>query len=305
MIKRIWIYTQEMYPLLPGLVFAFLFFFGQYALVSALSGKEIVLIGTHTIIGCLTFYLFLFFLRISDEFKDYETDKALFPERPLPSGRVHLKDLKMLMAAIICLKFILNLSWGNAVVPFVILFGYGVLMFKYFFLPRYISKSLVLAFITHNPSILFINFYIISIFCFKENVPVFSNETICCALVYWLPAMAWELSRKVRAPKDENEYETYSKIFGYKLAAILPVAIITIHYALIWVLGETLKLSCNFMVVITLSLICYTLPFLRFSMNPNSKTAKLRPFSEAYVVIFSIALLIEFTYRGGISWNLI
>ncbi len=34
-----------------------------------------------------TIFVFLMILRIADDFKDYETDRRLFPHRALPSGR--------------------------------------------------------------------------------------------------------------------------------------------------------------------------------------------------------------------------
>ena len=42
--------------------------------------------------------------------------------------------------------------------------------------------------------------------------------------------MIWEVSRKIRAPKDENDYTTYSKLFGYKKSTkfVLIVTIIDI-----------------------------------------------------------------------------
>ena len=40
----------------------------------------------------------------------------------------------------------------------------------------------------------------------------------------------WEVSRKIRAPKDETEYVTYSKLFGYRKATnfVLIVTLIDI-----------------------------------------------------------------------------
>ena len=34
----------------------------------------------------------------------------------------------------------------------------------------------------------------------------------------YFPALIWEIARKIKAPKDENDYTTYSKLFGYKKA---------------------------------------------------------------------------------------
>ena len=35
-------------------------------------------------------------------------------------------------------------------------------------------------------------------------------------MTLYFPALIWEISRKIRAPKEETEYVTYSKLFGYK-----------------------------------------------------------------------------------------
>ena len=50
-------------------------------------------IGVQEIVGAYTVFAFLMWLRIADDLKDYETDMRLFPDRPLPSGRVTKKDI--------------------------------------------------------------------------------------------------------------------------------------------------------------------------------------------------------------------
>ena len=50
-------------------------------------------VGIQEIVGCITIFTFLLSLRIADDFKDYKTDIKLFPDRPLPSGRVKKTDL--------------------------------------------------------------------------------------------------------------------------------------------------------------------------------------------------------------------
>ena len=38
-----------------------------------------------------------------DEYKDYEDDLVNYPDRPLPSGRVLFKDLKVLASIVVVL----------------------------------------------------------------------------------------------------------------------------------------------------------------------------------------------------------
>ena len=56
-------------------------------------GKEI---GIQEFVGAFTVFAFLLWLRIADDLKDYQTDLTLFPERPLPSGRVKKKDIMVI-----------------------------------------------------------------------------------------------------------------------------------------------------------------------------------------------------------------
>jgi 4-hydroxybenzoate polyprenyltransferase len=70
--------------------------------------------------------------------------------------------------------------------------------------------------------------------------------------------LIWEISRKTRAPQEENDYTTYSKIFGYKKATkfiilvmvldmitssllvyqLFPIAVITVIASYSWFLKQ-------------------------------------------------------------------
>ena len=55
------------------------------------------------------------------------------------------------------------------------------------------------------------------------------------------------MSRKIRAPKDENDYVTYSKLFGYKKATkfvmILTLVDIITNVILVWQLNKLTVLA--------------------------------------------------------------
>lgn len=225
MIKRLSIYFKEMYPLAERLFLSFLLFFEIYFLILLNKGITEITVGAQEIVGAITIFVFLLLLRIADDFKDYELDCRLFPERPLPSGRVYKKDLKITLVVIISIAVILNILYMNNIWFFVGLFGYGTLMSVWFFNKAKISTSLPLALVTHNPVTMLINFYIISFTCIKYGLPLISYTTILVAFTLYFPSLIWEISRKTRAPKDETEYVTYSKLFGYKRPVNFVVAI--------------------------------------------------------------------------------
>lgn len=300
MLQRIWLYLQEMYPPLPSFGIATISFFNLYFVLQILYGQPLR-VTWPAIGGALTLFLFLLFLRISDELKDLESDKVLFPERLVPSGKVLVSDLKGLMAFSIVGMWLLNLLVTGVPLAFAVLFAYGVLMFFYFFLRPLISGSLLLALISHNPSVLLMNYYVMSLFCQQYNKPLLTPEHGFLAVLFWLPGLAWELGRKIRAPQDENEYETYSRIFGYRVAALLPSFALCIHYFMLIKLALPLQLSWWFLGALSLALLTVLGFFGRFLNAPDSRSARLKPVVEGYMLVSALGLLIELVWRRGVS----
>jgi 4-hydroxybenzoate polyprenyltransferase and related prenyltransferases len=258
MIKRLNIYFKEMYPIVPRLLLGLLLFFEVNFLVILTNNQNHFKIGIEEIIGSITIFFFFLFLRIADDFKDREVDKKLFPNRPLPSEKVKANDLVVLLTSIITITIAINIIFMNNLLYFIILACYGMLMSFWFFKKKTIQKSLPLALITHNPVQLFLNLYIISFTCLKYDMTIFTlNNMIILFTLYW-PGLIWEVSRKVRAPKEETEYTTYSKLFGYKKAtkfilvvmffdmitssilvySLFPWAIITVVVSYIWLIWK-------------------------------------------------------------------
>jgi len=174
----------------------------------------------HDILGMLicsfTVFSFLLWLRIADDFKDYELDKRLFSFRPLPSGRVTKTDLRIFATILISFTLLINFLFMKNFIFCFILYTYGSLMAVWFFQKHKIAKSLPLALVTHNPVQIILNIYVISYAIMKYKLPVFDITNLMAVMTLYFPALIWEISRKIRAPKEETEYVTYSKLFGYK-----------------------------------------------------------------------------------------
>lgn len=218
MIKRLAIYLKEMYPIIARLILALIVFFEIYFVVLLNSGVTIFNLQVQEIIGAFTVFSFLLMLRIADDIKDYETDLKLFPERPLPSGRVKKRDLIVFITSLMIAVTIINFIFMNNIPFYVFLILYGIVMSLWFFQKSKIQKNLFLALVTHNPVQMVMNVYIISFTCIKYNIPLISFTTFLAALTLYFPALIWEISRKIRSPKEENKYITYSKLYGYKKA---------------------------------------------------------------------------------------
>lgn len=216
MLKRLHIYFKERYPFLSRLILGCIVFLEIHFIILLNYGVTSFQIGIQEAVGAYTVFAFLFWLRVADDLKDYETDLRLFPDRPLPSGRVYKKDIVIICIIMELIAVVLNLIFMNNILFFCILYAYGYLMSKWFFKRKVIQPSLPLALVTHNPVQMFVNVYIISFTVIKYDLEPVSLITIMAFWTLYFPALIWEVSRKIKAPKDENDYTTYSKLFGYK-----------------------------------------------------------------------------------------
>lgn len=242
MLKRLHIYFKEMYPLIPRLALGFIIFGEIYFIVLLNYGVKDFHLGIQEAVGGFTVFSFLLWLRIADDFKDYELDCRLFPQRPLPSGRVKKKDLAVFVVILISATVVLNIIFMNNFWFFLFLYVYGTLMSLWFFQRKKIQKSLPLALITHNPVQMIMNIYIISFTCIKYHLKGVTWITFLAAWTLYFPALIWEISRKIRAPQEETEYVTYSSLFGYKKATwfvlILTLVDILTNVLLVWNLNK-------------------------------------------------------------------
>ena len=267
MVKRLNIYFKEMYPIIPRLLLGGIVFFEIYFIILLNNGVTDFHITLAEFIGGFTVFSFLCWLRIADDFKDYELDCRLFKERPLPSGRVKKKDLAIFVSILIGITILLNVSFMNNIPFFVFLYVYGTLMSLWFFHKKKIQKSLPLALVTHNPVQMIMNIYIISFTCIKYGLRPFTLTTVLAAFTLYFPALIWEISRKIKAPDDETEYVTYSKLFGYKKATrfvlILTIADIITNFLLVY------RLSWLSVIVLFINVCWMTWKFIEYIYDPH------------------------------------
>ncbi len=265
---RLYIYFRERYPVFARLLLGLIIFLEIHFIVLLNYGVTEFRIGVQEITGAYTVFAFLLWLRIADDLKDYETDMRLFPERPLPSGRTRRSDVVIICAIAQTVAAGLNFCFMNNLPFFCILYLYGYLMSKWFFQRARIQPSLSLALVTHNPVQMFVNLYIISFTVIKYRLtPAVSLITVMTLWTLYFPALIWEISRKIRAPKDENDYVTYSKLFGYvrptRFVLILTLADIVTNMILVW--------NLNKLTLLLLALLVgwMSLRFVQFIRNPE------------------------------------
>ena len=266
-LKRLNIYFKEMYPIIPRLVLGFIVAMEIYFIVLLNQGIVDFTFGIQEIICGFTVFSFLCWLRIADDFKDYELDCRLFAHRPLPSGRVTKKDLRVFATILIAFTLLINFIFMPNFLFCLILYTYGSLMAVWFFQKHKIQKSLPMALVTHNPVQMIMNIYIISFVIIKYNLEIFTLHNAMAVFTLYFPALIWEVSRKIRAPKDETEYVTYSKLFGYKKAVnfvfIVTWMDIITNFILVWNLS---KLS---VVALLINVLWISWKFIEYKKDPT------------------------------------
>lgn len=267
MLKRLHIYFKEMYPIIPRFLLGLIVFGEIYFIVLLNNGITKFNITIQEFIGGFTVFSFLLWLRIADDFKDYELDYRLFSSRPLPSGRVKKSDLAIFVSLLITATVVLNVVFMNNFWFFLFLYVYGTLMSLWFFSKKKIQKSLPLALVTHNPVQMIMNVYIISFTCIKYGLSAWTLTNFLAAWTLYFPALIWEVSRKIRAPKDETEYVTYSKLFGYKKSTVFVLVLtwvdILTNVLLVWNLN---KISVAALLINTTWM---TVKFMQFIKEPT------------------------------------
>jgi hypothetical protein len=234
--RRLWTYVREMFPLhvrvsINLLNFAFIYFGLQ-----ALAGARPMRISWYTVAGAFTVQLLWFMIRVYDELKDSESDLAFaragdprFMNRPLVTGKVKLEDIAALRWWVTGILFALNLPIGSPVplMGLLVAFGYLSLTYKWFFWPK-LRDRVLLVFVTHMPNALVIEIYTLAVFVAEFGTAGLGLNTFLLLMALWAQAAGFEFSYKVRLPADETIFKTYSKVLGWKVAALLPPACLAV-----------------------------------------------------------------------------
>src|SRR4029453_5562647 len=138
MLRRWLLYLNEVFLPVSRTLVSLILVVGIQWLYQAMLGRAPLLLTWDVVPAVLTLVLILLYYRVQDEFKDAETDRKFFPHRPVPSGRVSVHDLTVLMWTTFVVLIVMNVAWGLVIVPFAVLFVFALFMHKWFFLERYL-----------------------------------------------------------------------------------------------------------------------------------------------------------------------
>jgi len=301
MLKRLRIYIKEMFPLNVYVPFAFLNHYILFFTVQIFLGHEKAILSLYSLNGVVTIVGFMLIMRILDELKDVEVDTKLFAHRPFPRGAVKKKDLLVLLTSTFLIVVLVN-SYRSYTLPFfLICVGYGLLTFKWFFIPKLMKEKLLLALVSHQPLTYLINIYVVSTAMVQTRIFVWSKDMYLLAFLFFVPVLGWEISRKIKPPGDENEYVTYSKTLGFKGSVVFCYLIhLAFSVGLIW-LGLELELSYWHGIIQLVIILGITYIHFNFLLRPIAANNHLKKTSEVHGAIVTLIYILFFMMQLGVD----
>ncbi|GGJ41823.1 UbiA family prenyltransferase [Deinococcus roseus] len=209
-----WItYQKERFPLLAHFPLVLL---TSWCVLSFASSAAVRLTGMLAV-TCLILGLF-FQLRVFDEYKDFEEDKAHRPYRPVPRGLITLRELRNAALFIAGFQFTTTYVWNYpSLTLLLVCWIYMILMGKEFFNPEWLKKQPLLYMLSHLPIVGLIQLYAAS-FVWDLNFP---QKAWVLFVVSLSGGALLEFGRKIRpAEKEEPGVQTYSAIWGIEKALL-------------------------------------------------------------------------------------
>jgi 4-hydroxybenzoate polyprenyltransferase len=292
-LKRMRTYLREMYAPVPRLASAGLVTAGFMVLMARIHGLRPALLSPWALLGVWNIFALLLILRLMDELKDREIDKALFRDRPLPSGRVKESDITWSLAAMCVLFLAPNAASRTTLLAAAAVLAYAFLMFKYFFAPAYLRAHLLPNLATHNPIVALMQLELMAVFSAGAGLgwsDIRWPSVLAAVAMNWAMFLAWEVSRKIRAKEEENAYVTYSRVFGPAGAAAVTGAAQTVTLLLALSFFFTLGFSPAAYVLLGAGYVLAITGLLRFVLRPGPSTSQLKSFAEAYILFVLAAV---------------
>ncbi len=233
MFNRWWTYFQERFPLSQNglLIAVFSLAAVSHSVLLRLRMAERLVEATpifvpeqilgSILIAFVTTFLFFLQLRIADEFKDAEEDARYRSYRPVPRGLVTLKELGILGVAGAVIQLGLTLAVGLPQLLLLgLVWGYFGLMTREFFVRDWLKARPLLYLISHALITPLIALYATGCDWLAVGVAP-PTGLIWFLLVSLFSGIAFEIGRKIRAPKDEEPgVETYTARWGRQKAVM-------------------------------------------------------------------------------------
>ncbi len=272
--KKYLTYLNERFPLYTHVPIIGIFSFSAicYSLSASYSTQFIPLLRYLLVFG-LTFGLFLL-LRISDEFKDHEDDMKYRKYLPVPRGLITLNALRNLGLCILSFQVIILIFNPSFLIIYSITMVYLVLMFKEFFIEKWLKEHQLAYVVSHMMIIPLVDLVASSAHWSFEGI----NPPTALGwffAVSFFNGILLEFGRKIKMPENEEEgVVSYSKLWGMNHAVRVWIAVLIVTlglaFAAAWAINSPFWV---YILLIIFALIGLTVA-LNFMRLPSQKRAK-------------------------------
>ena len=236
MILRNWnMFISERFPLAVHGPMVLLFTLGNF--VTATHQLGVAFEWWRFAVSVVLSLSFFFRLRCFDEIKDYAVDVVINPSRPLARGLLQIAQVRKMLAFLILFELMLSAclglyAWclhGAAII-------YSVLMYKEFFIGRWLRPHLTTYGITHTlvAAVLGLSTFAAGAGARIVELP---SRYLLFPAINWFMFNLFEFARKTFAISEErSNVQSYSSLFGIRGAVSLSVSQIILADGLYWML---------------------------------------------------------------------
>ncbi|MFN8714439.1 MAG: UbiA family prenyltransferase [Bacteroidota bacterium] len=295
LLKRLWIYQRERFPVFGHgpLVAAFSFSAISYSRICR--GADGFVSWPLFGLGIFTTITLFLLVRIFDEFKDASDDAKFRSELPVPRGLVKLSELRNIGIGLVVLQIILNAIFApKLLIIWAVVLLYLSLMGKEFFVAEWLKKHQFWYVVSHMFIIPLIDIYASGLDWLQEGVSAPKGLLFFFAVSYF-NGIVLEVGRKIRIPEDEKEgVLTYSSLHGARNATLLWLLMILVTagwaVAAVWFAGYGMQ---GFYTMLAIALVI-SIPAIFFLQKMTAKRAKMIEYASA---LWTIAMYLSL---GGI-----
>lgn len=274
--NRWWIYQRERFPVFAHAPVILAFSLSAVAYSALLRGAGSLPGWKPCLVAFANSFLSFLQLRIADEFKDLKEDAKYRPYRPVPRGLIKLRELAWLWAGCIALQLALSMWLAPRLA---ILLGitwiYFGLMTKEFFARRWLKARPVLYMVSHMAIMPLVDLYATACDWVPAHRVYPPRGLQWFLLVSLFNGMVIEIGRKIRVPQDEEKgVETYSFLWGRRVAVLVWVAMMAVAWAVACVAAAKIHFAAPVAAILVCALAAAAVISARFLRTERSGAGK-------------------------------
>ncbi len=304
---RLWLYLGQRFPLLRHGILIFSYFSANQFLAQAVTrGEGPMVYDARSILNFFMLLCLFFHLRVFDDHKDRDSDIAAFPHRYLSRGVFTYAELWRLGLLAIALEAVIAwLAGPAAVLTWLLVLGWSLLMFKEYFVRDWLRRRIFLYALTHTTILFGFDLLIWSV-----TTGRWLWEVNWLYFVYALNgvfvAFTFEFARKIRVPEDEHVLvDSYSKHLGPFGAAWLVLGVMAGATVCTAIVGVALRLSPAFFILLAVLLAVGSFGVASFRRRPSRRTARwVEVYASLHIVSFDFCLVAFLAQKYGLRVNL-